>query len=261
MSKIHKKTGYMCIICDEPITGQNNSFIFHKTRRQTHSLCIDCGISYLKPILKNILNNIRINIRKNVDMIKCPGSYHSLKRNSCKCIKQLKDLVIPESIISLDIFRIIYTLSNPGTYLCQDEKCGGVIEIDPQYFGNNVKCIGCKTTWCKECLVTPFHEGKSCIEVEAENKISDNGKFIYEMKKQGLLKFCPQCRVTSIKNDGCNKMVCFRCQVTWCWLCENANVGYDHYNMNLVGSCNGKLWQGVDADGNALPNQALVPIR
>ena len=51
---------------------------------------------------------------------------------------------------------------------------------------------------------------------------------------------------------NCNKMVCANCNIVWCWLCTNCNIGYDHYNTNLQGSCTGKLWEGVDSDGNAI---------
>ena len=265
MPKIHKKTGSLCVICDEPIIqveGKNNSIIFHKTRRQTHSLCIDCGISYLQPILKTASNNIRANIRHNVDMIKCPGSYHGLIRNKCKCVIKLNDIYIPDECdLSLDIFRIIFVLSNNNVYLCPDEKCGAVIDVDLHYFGNNLKCHnGCETTWCRHCLVSPFHDGKSCIEVEAENNNSENGKFIWDMKTKGFLKFCPQCRSPCIKNNGCNKMVCSRCNIVWCWLCTKANISYDHYNINLEGSCTGKLWEGVDINGNAIIDEPIVQI-
>jgi hypothetical protein len=204
MSKIHKKTGSLCVICDEPITPLEEHIIFHKSRRQTHSLCMDCGVGYLQPILKVILNNIKMNIRKNVDVIKCPGSYKGLARNRCNCVKLLKEITIPECILSLDIFRITFVITNDYAYLCPEEKCGTVIEVDSEYFDNNLQCHGgCNTTWCRNCLVTPFHYGKSCIEVEAENKNSENGKFIWDMKNKGHLKFCPQCRAPSIKNNGC----------------------------------------------------------
>ena len=254
MSKIHKKTGSACLICDEPIfrSESKNSIIFHKTRRQTHIVCIDCGIGYLRPILKSAVNNIRLNIRKNVDMIKCPGSYHGSIRNTCKHFISLKNIIIPDCSISLDIFRITYVLSNNEAFLCPEEKCGSVIDVDSQYFNQTLNCSECKTTWCKQCLVTPYHEGKSCIEVEAENNKTENGKFIRDMKEKGFLKFCPQCKAPSIKNNGCNKMSCGICNVIWCWLCTKADISYDHYNTNLSGSCIGKLWEGVDVNWNAI---------
>lgn len=254
MSKLHKKTGTVCMICDE----SSDKFIhFHKTRRQTHLLCLECGIQYLRPILRILCNNIRKNIRQNVDRIKCPGAYHSAPRNMCKKRVLLSDIKVPECEISLDIFRINYTLSSPNNYMCPEEKCGQVFEVDEEFPGNNLQChIGCKSSWCRQCLARPYHEGKSCSEYEAEQKNTQHGKFMWEMKAKGLIKFCPLCRVATYRNGGCNKMTCSQCGIKWCWLCKEKNINYDHFNSEgaggQIGKCSGKLWQGVDEDGNII---------
>ena len=117
------------MICDEP--NKSDNIVFHKTRRQTHSICMDCGIQYLRPILKMKCNNIRKNIRNNdTVVVKCPGSYHCAKRNQCKCTVHLKDLNIKECDISLDIFRILYTLESDDYFLCPKETCGQIIEVE-----------------------------------------------------------------------------------------------------------------------------------
>jgi hypothetical protein len=243
MSKIHKKTKLSCMICDD-IINLSDIIILHKTSRQTHSLCINCCIAYLKPTLQNTLNNIRINIRKDIT-IKCPGTYHSLLRNKCKHVLSLKDISINISTLSQDILRIKHLLSNHNSYICPTENCTqNIICVAPEYFGDMLKCHdGCQITWCKHCFTTPFHYAKSCIEFEVDNKNSENGKFIFDMKAKGLLKFCPQCKAPCIKTEGCNKMICSVCNIIWCWLCLTSNINYDHYNTNLSGSCTGKLWQ------------------
>lgn len=250
MSKIHKKTGLVCMICDEP--NINNNVIFHKTRRQTHSLCMECFINYIKPILKISSNNIRKNIKKNSDIIKCPGAFHSEHRNLCKYKIKLSNLIVPECEVSLDIFRITYAMSKDNMYICPEEKCGQVIEIDSQYPGSQLICHECQTSWCRHCLTLPFHTGKSCIELEAENKNTENGKFIWEMTQLGKIKFCPQCHTVCLKENGCNKMICSQCSMKWCWLCLGINIDYDHYNSGKIGVCVGKLWLGVDENGNAV---------
>ena len=203
MSKIHKKTGLNCIICDESLT-KDNSITFHKTRRQTHSLCIDCGVGYISPILIQAIKNIRKNIRKGVDKIKCPGSIHGEYRNICKCITTFSSLTMPESKISLDIFRLNYVLQTPNVYICPEMNCGQLVEVDHEYNGNNLVCYGgCMTSWCRDCLISPYHNGKSCIEAESENNNTENGRLIFELKNQGKLKFCPMCRSPCIKDNGC----------------------------------------------------------
>jgi len=253
MSKIHKKTGLTCMLCDESLEKYN--IIFHKTRRQTHALCLDCGISYLKPITSQSIKNIQKNIREKVDDVKCPGSIHCDSRNLCKHIIKLSKIIIPnEYEISNDIFKINYVMKNLNTYICPQTTCGYIIEVDLEYVSNNIICNSCFTTWCRNCLISPYHNDKSCIEVEAENNNSENGKLISELNKNGKLKFCPQCRIPCIKHNGCNKMICISCNINWCWICEKTNINYDHYTINGIGECKGNLWKGTDENGNDLPN-------
>jgi hypothetical protein len=254
MSKIHIKTGSKCIICDE---NYFNGIIFHKTRRQTHGVCLYCGIGYLKPLIKQASNNVRKNIRTNVDLFNCPGSYHGETRNQCKHTRKFSTLCIPECEISLYLFRLVYSLSSDTIVMCLEEKCGQVIDISG-YGSNKLVCqVGCKKSWCKICLVQPYHEGKSCLEYELENSNSDNGKFINEMREKGKLKFCPQCKAPTFKHSGCNKMICSVCNIKWCWLCVSVGIDYDHYNQQNDNSCNGRLWEGVDENGNANPDNIL----
>ena len=239
--KLHFLTGCKCMICDEET---KTGVIFHKTRRQTHKLCEECLIGYLRPILKKTCNNLRKNIRINAEYVKCPGSYYCENRNQCKEKVELKNLKIEEkSPIYLDLFRIIFILSNDNIYMCQEEKCGQLIEVDSNYTDFKLSCSDCNTSWCRECLVSPFHDNISCIEYETYNQNTENGKYIRQMNNEGNLKFCLQCRTPTIKNNGCNKMYCSTCNVKWCWLCLDINIDYDHYNENNNKACANRLWE------------------
>ena len=252
MSKLHQKTGSTCMICDE-LTKK--SILFHKTRRQTHVLCLDCGIGYLTPLLEKATNNVRKNIREGADIINCPGAFHGTVRNLCDHPVQLRNLIVPECEISLDLFRLTYSLQSNNIFICPEMNCGQIVEVDSGYFEHNLVCRDCEITWCRNCLVSPYHVGKSCIEVEADNKNTENGKLIWDMKHNGKLKFCPRCKAPSIKYNGCNKMICGACHSKWCWLCLVQNIDYDHYNSERVGTCTGKLWKGVDSNGNENENE------
>lgn len=250
MSKIHKKTGSVCMICDE---HHEKIILFHKTRRQTHSLCIDCAIGYLRPLIMNMTNNIRKNIRVDSDVIKCPGAFHGESRNQCNMKISLSCLRVPECEISLDLFRLLYALTSDNVYICPEMECGQIVHVDNDFTDPKLGCYSdCKTTWCRNCLISPYHEGKSCLEAEVDNNNTENGKYIRQMLDQDKLKFCPQCRAPCIKNNGCNKMVCGSCHVKWCWLCTKPAIDYDHFNSTSVGKCNGRLWEGFDDDNQIL---------
>jgi len=243
MAHLHTLTGSKCIICDEI---SKDKIIFHKTRRQTHSLCLDCTIHYLKPIIKKQLYNMKFNIRKHINILECPGSYTSLIRNKCKCYVDISNIKIPNCSISDDFYKLQLLATNYCLVICQNDECKNIIDVDETYASYKISCIGgCNLDWCKYCLVSPFHENKTCLEHELEiHKNDDNITYLFELQEKGTLKYCPTCRTPCLKNNGCNKVICELCGNIWCWLCMEINIDYIHYNSN-TSLCNGKLWEGV----------------
>jgi hypothetical protein len=242
--KLHFKTSNCCLICEEQTT---NGFVLHKTRRQTHSMCNDCGVSYLTPLIKQATNNLRKNIRLNSSIIKCPGSINGEHRNICDKKVDIRSIKVSSSSeLYTDIFRISFVLSNPNIYVCPNKDCGDIVETVEGEPNSSTTCQSCNTNWCKVCNVSPFHEGISCIEHEASQNNTENGKYIWNLKQEGVLKFCPMCRSPTLKRDGCNKMHCSICNVKWCWICKALAISYDHYNVNSKTPCSNRLWEGVD---------------
>ena len=65
-------------------------------------------------------------------------------------------------------------------------------------------------------------------------------------------KQCPHCNAPIEKNEGCNKITCWRCSTNFCWLCGEqirASNPYAHFNV-VGGNCYGALFQGVIDDDN-----------
>ena len=105
-----------CIICCDII--KKDIIFLHKTRRQIHVLCTECGIGYLTPLIEQATENLRNNIRHKLTIIKCPGTYHGELRNKCRKNIDIKDIFISDKLpLYTSIFRILYTLSNPNLYL------------------------------------------------------------------------------------------------------------------------------------------------
>lgn len=243
MSKIHEKTKHTCLICDEKLT--ETCTLLHKTRRQTHCLCTDCSIGYLKPILVVITSNLRKNIRNNQEFLECPGSYHGSLKNRCKHKFSVTNITLPVHLDSLstDLFRITYVLRNPTAFICPNNNCLAVVDVDTGYNNQKLVCRECKNDWCKNCLVTPYHDEKSCLQHEIEDKKSENAQYINELQKTNVLRFCPQCKAPIIRRDGCHKMVCEICHCKWCWLCEAKDIDYSHFNPASNSSCANRLWK------------------
>lgn len=237
---IHNLTKNKCIICEE----NNNLIVLHKSRRQTHSLCEMCVKGYLVPELIKNTNKLRLNIKNNISYIKCPGTIFGKHRNMCRKHFNIRDLKIDSnSELSTLILRILFVMDNPSYLICVNKNCGNIIETNLFSTDFRVICDFCNTNWCKNCNVSPYHENLTCLEYEFENnKNNVNIKYIIELKNKKKLKFCPTCKTPVIKNDGCNKMVCEICKTKWCWLCNEINIDYSHYNPNNNKKCANKLW-------------------
>ncbi|EEC05346.1 RING finger protein, putative, partial [Ixodes scapularis] len=61
-------------------------------------------------------------------------------------------------------------------------------------------------------------------------------------------KKCPHCAVSIEKQDGCNKMTCWRCGTYFCWLCavplKSATNPYQHFS-DPNSPCFNKLFEGI----------------
>lgn len=61
-------------------------------------------------------------------------------------------------------------------------------------------------------------------------------------------KHCPHCNAPIEKNEGCNKITCWRCNTNFCWLCgDKLPMANPYTHFNLTGNaCFGALFQGAD---------------
>lgn len=248
--QLHIKSGRHCICCDE---NTSRGVTIHKTRRQTHRLCHVCAEGYLKPLVTQTLNNIKKNIRLNNYVIRCPGAYHGLLRNQCNCNVKITDLQFNyDSPLITDILRVNYVTNNKNLILCPTRNCPNIIRVHPDDPITHTHCTMCSVNWCRNCMCQPYHEGMTCLEYEAKQSTTENGKLVAKMLESGTLKFCPKCKAptTKIKDIqgnyvGCNKVVCSYCKTKWCWLCDATDITYDHFNSQSSGSCANKLWKGT----------------
>ena len=250
MSRIHTKTGSNCICCDE---HTSKSVVLHKTRRQTHSLCNVCADGYLGPLLTQSINNIKKKIQSEVTVIQCPGTYHGNHRNQCKHKLSIKNLKFNyDSPLITKVMRSIYVIENENLSLCPTRDCPNIIRTHPQDPIMHTYCDMCSATWCRHCMIQPYHEGMSCLEHEAKIGATENGKLVAKMLEEGSLKLCPRCKAPTTKQRdaegnyvGCNKVMCTSCYVKWCWLCGETNISYQHFNTEGVGPCANRLWEGT----------------
>ncbi|KIJ11696.1 hypothetical protein PAXINDRAFT_84162 [Paxillus involutus ATCC 200175] len=85
----------------------------------------------------------------------------------------------------------------------------------------------CGAVTCRECK-KPDHLPKTCKEVENDKHL-DAQHVIEEAMTRALMRNCPKCQKSFIKEMGCNKMTCPNCHTISCYICRSIIIGYDHF--------------------------------
>jgi hypothetical protein len=227
-----------------------------------HIYCRECIVSYLEEEIKN----------SRVKSIKCPTK--GCEQQGVFTEEQIKALVSEDYygkyIKFLDRERI---KENPSLILCPIADCEGyanksdiisnpsnanpsnnnlLIEENVQQpllantnnnydtiinVGNTKIVCNRGHPFCSKCNQA-WHGETQCEEDREIKDFATNSGFI--------VKKCPQCKVWTEKNSGCNHMTCQQCTFSWCWLCE-AECPPEHYNT--VGTpCYGKLFEGISPE-------------
>lgn len=238
----HRLSSKTCMLCSNEFESEKDKVILHKTRRYTHIVCSCCLYDYIYSHYQQIIRQLGNYIKPSV-YITCSGSFYSKKRCN-RCIKpvHLPSLLKNSNVCSDTkhlIQSIIYIHHNFNhIFFCK--ICNDIVNIEhTQSIKSN--CPMCHTTFCTTCKCSPYHTNKSCIEHKM-SQVKDI--YIIESMSNNILKACPVCFQLIEKTSGCNKMICSNCDMKWCWLCKEINIGYDHFSSieTNTSTCRNKLW-------------------
>ncbi|PAN07705.1 hypothetical protein PAHAL_1G356400 [Panicum hallii] len=116
------------------------------------------------------------------------------------------------------------------------------LEVD-----NDAQCQECSFTFCSLCK-EQHHVGKDCVSPAEKISILRERHQKYSMTEKQLLKEqreidellnviemlrnskqCPSCKMAISKTAGCNKMTCRNCGKFFCYRCNQAISGYNHF--------------------------------
>ena len=200
-----------CGVCMDEITF--NEYLNLKIKCG-HIFCQDCWYNYLKEKINNA----------NVAKITCiqHGCSTSIDEKFIENILKDDNELFQKYKKFLERKKIL--LSNKNIKFCPIPDCDGYAEKKDK----NNKYVKCNFghEFCFECLNKP-HGDEKC-----ENILE---KEFEEWKSHKIVKRCPNCKIWTEKNEGCNHMTCVECKFQWCWLCQK-EYKYGHYDN---GSCKG----------------------
>ena len=176
-----------------------------------HNFCVDCWENYLTEKINN----------SNVAKISCMQHGCSVVLSEVFIKKILNDDALIQKYEKFSERQKLLT-SNKNIKFCPIPDCDGYAEKKKSKY---VKC-NFGHEFCFNCLKEP-HGNKKCDEILDEA--------FEEWRKHKIVKRCPNCKVWTEKNEGCNHMTCTECKFQWCWLCQK-KYSSGHYN---IGSCKG----------------------
>ncbi|KAL4495151.1 hypothetical protein ABPG72_007258 [Tetrahymena utriculariae] len=182
---------------------------------------------------KNIISMFQKAKRENPDsqeiLIICPGKYKVNKNDNSKI------LIIPQDQIEKQ------RQGKANIALEENEiivDCNLTFILDRSELKLRHKCTKCKYQFClNNC--DSIHENSSCSDYQ-KWKIENTKDYRKELEAQGY-RFCPNkdCCVITYRIDGCNRITCTSCQISYCFLCyfsaKTANEVYAHLNQKHGG--------------------------
>ena len=198
-----------CEVCNEMFFVNRNN----KVEKCGHAFCSNCWYDFLSIKIKE----------NNLPSIKCLKYNCKEKLNEqfiIRLLKSNKDLIMKYKRYKLELEII----NDPNKKLCPYPNCDSYLELK-QIRNKDVKCKN-RHTFCFECLKKPH------------GKLPCNANWDKSMKEYAMNNFvkkCPKCSIITEKNNGCNHIICTKCEYQWCWLCNQ------EYNANhfLGGKCKG----------------------
>jgi hypothetical protein len=206
-----------CKICEgdlSPEEQKNNNLSCQ------HFFCDDCWYEQLKQkitdnqVMEMTCANFKCQVKLTEQFI------YSHLRGDKKLEQKYEDFKIKSSIAN-----------DPNKKFCPTPNCKSFLkkELDNKF-------VSCQNghQWCYECL-KDWHKDSTCEEIQDKDfQIWSKGK---------ILKRCPNCKIYTEKNEGCNHMTCTECKYQWCWLCEG-KYEYGHYGDS--GPCKGLQFKKIN---------------
>lgn len=197
--------------------------ITHCDGPEPHFFCFSCA-------LRNANNEIGLGRHQLLcmDGSGCKAHFSRTERNRFLEPKLLSKLERSEQQAELKNAGLPNLASCP---FCDFAAICSPVEVDREFRCYNPDC---GRVSCRLCNLDT-HIPLSCEEFKKENGLSER-HVLEEARSAALIRQCPRCKTATIKEAGCNKVVC-TCGGTICDFCgkDITNEGYNHFSDTVRG--------------------------
>ena len=231
-----------CKVCCDSVINNNELIRCCKANSTNeHLVCNTCLMTHINTLIADGIGSYTC-MFNNSD--KCGGEY---KETECKKVISIHNPLKQTQWDELVNISIIFKMAS----ICDDYvicplccKWGCIFEM-PVGFQENIfiPCSKCGDNWCNFCK-RKSHVDRTCYQLEFYNdetikkRIEVIDHMLQEIITKALTHCCSTCGSVYIKEEGCNLMVCPKCDSMTCYLC----------NMKLYYKNNTKYWHFVGHD-------------
>lgn len=181
-----------------------------------HLFCSDC-----------VKRNADVQIGSNKADIKCMDTSDCQSVFSKSELSKVLNLQMMKRLEQIELEASIDQANIEGLEKCPFCVWAVIIENPEErvFRCGNQKCL--KET-CRQCKKAT-HIPKTCEEARIEDAKINSIHVLAEAMTDALIRKCPKCRQSFVKESGCNKMRCMHCQTLSCYVCQQIVTGYDHF--------------------------------
>lgn len=201
---------YMCNLCYMPCEDESQA----KHYQCGHVFCKECIEGYIEQKV-NEGPGVALESKCAFDGCKFGISIDIVDDCGNEQTRQMFDKFFIDSFVD----------TAPYTSFCLATDCNNCFLVDEKYLSDNNNVAQqngickCGTPVCLRCKGIS-HEPLSCLKFkswdDSLNKIMDSLNYLWKLSNT---KKCPGCSTHIQKNEGCNYMECYKCQLGFCWFC------------------------------------------
>eukprot|EP01038_Epipyxis_sp_PR26KG_P013236 gene13236-17740_t len=219
---------FFCVVCLENHSILSGISFFNCP--QNKLFCRPCIIAY-----------IQHQIHDGITQIACP----CLNNEACQAKLTEEEI---KSLVDFDFFskyqRFIHSKNNPNYRECS--KCNG--SMKKLSSKSSSYAMVCEDVNCghQSCFIHgDAHPNESCHQYNRRVRYDENAT---KRLMRKVARKCPNCKIQTEKDGGCNHMTCRVCGNDWCWLCGRSLADYsDHYDpLNIRGCPGGQYMPAPD---------------